>query len=68
MPESHRKDIIARCRNVRDEMLRGCPFAGYNVILESIVEFYDDALWKFRKPVRDIEKVSARKYQDEEAC
>ena len=34
-----------------------CPFAIYDVLINAVVISFDKALWGFRKPVRDIEKV-----------
>jgi hypothetical protein len=34
-----------------------CPFAIYDLILNAVTTYFDHALWGFRKPVRNIEKV-----------
>jgi hypothetical protein len=34
-----------------------CPFAIYDILLSPISRIYDESLWEFRIPIRDIEKV-----------
>ena len=34
-----------------------CPFAIYDILLSPISKIYDESLWEFRIPIRDIEKV-----------
>jgi hypothetical protein len=39
------------------ESIGRCPFAVYETIIETVMMYYDKALWEFREPVRNIEKV-----------
>lgn len=39
------------------ENLKRDPFEVYAILVDAITERYDEALWGFRIPVRDIEKV-----------
>jgi hypothetical protein len=39
--------------------LKDSPFAIYDALLSIVIWQYDTALWLFRKPVRDFEKVLA---------
>jgi hypothetical protein len=58
VPDQYKRAIADRCRAAGDELLYGCPFTGYGLIMQSVIDFYNDSLWKFRAPVREIEKVS----------
>ena len=39
------------------DSIKGCPFAVYDTLMETVITYYDQALWAFRKPIRDYEKV-----------
>ncbi|KAH7322613.1 hypothetical protein B0I35DRAFT_184974 [Stachybotrys elegans] len=48
--------IIGAFNNYPQQQITTTPFAVCDAILRGVIKQYDDALWRFQKPVRDIEK------------
>lgn len=51
-------DITKALKASHPEVWRQCPLGVYSILVPVITRYFDDALWEFRTPIRDIEKVS----------
>jgi hypothetical protein len=49
--------VLKGFQSCSGEDIRKCPFGIYNPLTEAITLCYDEALWGFRRPIRDIERV-----------
>lgn len=55
---SNLKDrILDGLRSYPQDYIKAHPFGVYDAFMKVIIWEYDRALWLFRKPIRDIEKV-----------
>lgn len=52
-----KRSIVEAFQTSNHSAWRRCPLGVYSVIVPVIARFFDDALWEFRVPIRDIEKV-----------
>jgi hypothetical protein len=53
-------EIVEGLRNYTLGNIRESPYAVFDAMLGVIVWQFDKALWKFRTPIRTIEKVSEK--------
>jgi hypothetical protein len=52
-----KRSILRRFRQTEVNSVGIGPFALYDILLEPVIAWYNDALWGFRGPIRKIEKV-----------
>jgi hypothetical protein len=52
-----KQHILAGFQASTTESIERCPFAVYDALAGILISYYDKALWAFRIPIREIEKV-----------